>query len=120
MKAWALFLVSATALADGGAGGAALERALKQHAACTADAQCRSLGLGARPCGGPAGWRAYSTAALKPAAEARLRRQAEQAAARQRQLQREEGRMGICQVLPDPGARCEAGRCVNGGSAAAH
>lgn len=38
-----------------------------------------------------------------------------QALARAEQAEHERsGRMGICQVLPDPGAVCEAGQCVPG------
>ena len=87
---------------------AALDAAVGE-ARCRADAECRTLPAGARPCGGPSVWVAYADAPgqrerLQPLAQALARaEQADHAAS---------GRMSICQVLPDPGARCEAGRCV--------
>ena len=79
---------------------------------CSADAQCRSLGVGARPCGGPQAFVAVSSLNTDAATLERL-------ALRHRELvraeQRQSGRMGTCQVLPDPGAQCgPAGLCVLG------
>ncbi|NDY93386.1 hypothetical protein [Ideonella livida] len=93
-------------------------QALVGEARCQDDSACRTLGLGARPCGGPSAWLAY---AERPGLAAELAPLA-QALARAEQSEHERsGRMGICQVLPDPGARCEAGRCVlRGGRSAAY
>jgi hypothetical protein len=111
LRALALGLLCTAAWADV----PPLDAQLQRHAACTADAQCRSIGVGARPCGGPAGWRAYSTAGLSAAQEKALIQQAQREAAAQRAAQAAEGRMGICQVLPDPGAHCSASqRCAPG------
>ncbi|MBB5205703.1 putative small lipoprotein YifL [Inhella inkyongensis] len=79
---------------------------------CSADTQCRSLGVGARPCGGPQSYVAVSTLNTDAAVLERL-------ALRHRELvraeQRQSGRVGTCQVLPDPGAQCgAAGLCVLG------
>jgi hypothetical protein len=78
---------------------------------CTTDAQCRSLPLGERACGGPDSFRPYS---IKTAQTAQLEKLAQQHAAERRAANKASGRMGICQVLPDPGARCQAStqRCV--------
>lgn len=80
-------------------------------ASCREDRHCRSLPLGARACGGPEIYRAYS---LLNGDEASLQQLAqEHAQARRAQIQGK-GRVGICQVLPDPGARCDPQqqRCV--------
>ena len=81
-------------------------------AACTGDEQCRTIGWGAKACGGPQSYRAWSTlrsdeAALKAAA-----------AAVEASQRREIGRRGIasnCSMVVDPGAYCDR----RGGSAAA-
>ncbi len=88
--------------------------------ACERDADCRSLGVGARACGGPASWQAYSVRGLKPADEQALLARTRQAAEAERRQQAAEGRMSICQVLPDPGAHCARAtrQCVSGRLAA--
>jgi len=81
-------------------------------AACTSDAQCRSLPLGSSPCGGPEGYLPYSVQATDVAAlEAAAQRYAD---ARRADHQRS-GRAGICAIVEDPGARCGSSRlCVLG------
>ncbi len=85
-------------------------------ARCTRDDECRIVGIGARACGGPEAYRAWSTAVTDGAAlQAIVDRDA---ATRREQL----SRMGIaqtCDVLPVPGVRCVApsgaaapGRCT--------
>jgi len=86
-------------------------RALVAIPSCSADAQCKTLALGARPCGGPEGYLAYSTART-PEAELRTLGelyQGERLAANQRA-----GMMSDCRVQPDPGAVCRAGACTLG------
>lgn len=78
-------------------------------APCDADAQCRTLPLGARACGGPSAWLAYSE---RQGDAAQLQRWADELARAERAQQQREGRMSICSVLPDPGAQCVAGRCT--------
>lgn len=70
---------------------------------CTEQAQCRSLGVGSRPCGGPEQYLPYSTLTAKPE---RLARLAEAHRAARRAEHQASGRMGACVVLVDPGARC--------------
>jgi hypothetical protein len=78
---------------------------------CSADAQCRTLAVGARACGGPDAYRPY---AVPPANAQRLEKLAQQQAELQRNAQQNDGRMSICSLLTDPGARCEKAtqRCV--------
>ena len=83
-------------------------RAQIGSASCTANAQCRSVAVGAKACGGPEAYLAWSTAVSN---EARLKAAvAAHAQARQREDE-QSGRMSNCMMLADPGARCEAGRC---------
>lgn len=75
---------------------------------CDADAQCHTVAVGARACGGPTGYRAWSdrvtdAQALKDASD-RERQLAVQA-------EREARRVSPCLYLADPGAQCVRGRC---------
>jgi len=83
-------------------------RELVGPAACSADTQCRSLAVGAKACGGPAGYLAWSTEGTDATRLAAL-------AARQAQAQRREhetsGLRSNCALVTDPGAACVAGRC---------
>lgn len=97
--------------------GVPTEAALQQQidttigqAPCTANAQCRSIGVGANACGGPAAWRAWSTQ-NNPKGEA-LQNLVSQQAALQRQRQAQSGMVSTCRYLPDPGAVCQSQRCV--------
>lgn len=78
------------------------------RAACTADSQCRTVPVGAKSCGGPAGYWAWSTEGTdaKRVAEA-----ARQQAEAQRRENEASGLLSDCRVVTDPGARCVAGRC---------
>lgn len=84
-------------------------RALIGDAACTEDAQCRTVGWGAKACGGPERWIAYSTARTDGAA---LEQLAQQHAAQQRAAQSRSGIASNCMYVADPGAQCVASRCV--------
>ncbi len=86
-------------------------RALAADAACSDSAQCRTLPLGARACGGPEAYLAYSTA---KGSEAQLRSLAERYQAERRAANKASGMMSTCQFMPDPGAVCQAGRCQLG------
>jgi hypothetical protein len=92
-------------------------RALAGEASCTESSQCRTLPLGAVPCGGPDAYLPYSTsrtdekALLALGAQYKAERQAANKAG---------GLMSICRHLPDPGAVCTSGSCqLGGGSPAA-
>jgi len=82
--------------------------ALIGDAACTDSSQCHTVGIGARPCGGPQAYLPWSSAKTDGAALAvlaekfRLEREAVNAAS---------GELSNCRFFPDPGAVCRAGTC---------
>jgi hypothetical protein len=78
-------------------------------AACSDNSQCRTIGWGAKACGGPQHWVAFSTTRTDAAA---LEQLAQQEAARQRAEQQRRGIVSNCQYVADPGAQCLANRCV--------
>jgi hypothetical protein len=80
-------------------------KALIGDAACDDDTQCRTVAIGAKACGGPEAWVAWSTkrtdaAALQSAAAGYNRQRAEEVA--------RSGRASDCMLVADPGARCRA------------
>jgi hypothetical protein len=79
------------------------------QASCTSTADCRTLPIGSKACGGPAQWMAWSATASRGD---KLQAWAEELADRQRQADLADGRMSTCSVVPDPGATCDSGRCV--------
>ena len=79
------------------------------EAACSSDAQCRTLPVGEKACGGPQGWLAWSVASPQAGA---LPGWADELAALARQRNRRSGLASNCQYLPDPGAVCQRQRCV--------
>lgn len=77
-------------------------------AACSSDAQCRTVAVGAKACGGPEAylpWSSQSAHASRIQALADQYTQAQAAAA-------PAGRMSTCSVVTDPGAACVQQRCV--------
>src|SRR5438067_2024441 len=78
---------------------------------CTEDSQCRSLAIGARPCGGPESYLAYSTAR---SSETELQALGAIYQAERRKANTQEGRVSDCRAVMDPGAVCRAGSCVPG------
>lgn len=102
---------SAPAPAPRGEGAASLLASLRTLAAsvgCTDASQCKSIAIGARACGGPEAYLAYSTALTDPAQlQALALRHAEQ-----RRIEvASSGMLSTCAMLPDPGATCRAGAC---------
>lgn len=81
-------------------------RALSASAACTSSAQCRTVPVGVKACGGPQSYLAVSEAQLPEAA-----RLAERHAEVRRAANAESGIASTCAVTPDPGALCQAGLC---------
>lgn len=81
---------------------------------CSADNECRTLALGARPCGGPEAYLAYSTAHTP---EAELRALGDVYRAERRGANSRAGMMSDCRAWPDPGAVCQAGVCTLGAAA---
>lgn len=81
-------------------------------ATCSTDSQCRTIGLGAKACGGPAAWRPWSIQTLNTNKGDTLQKLSDQLATLQRSRQAQSGMVSTCSYLPDPGAVCEAQRCV--------
>lgn len=91
---------------------AALDRAVAEPN-CQTDAQCRSLPLGHRACGGPEAYGVYS---LQRGNEPEVLRLAQGYREARRAENQASGRVSTCIALPDPGARCEPAthRCALG------
>ena len=79
------------------------------EAGCSSDAQCRTLPIGEKACGGPERWMAWST--TSPKAD-QLPAWAAELATLARQRNQRSGMVSNCQYLPDPGAVCRAQHCV--------
>ena len=79
------------------------------EAACSSDAQCRTLPIGEKACGGPERWMAWSITSAKAD---QLPGWAAELAGLARQRNQRSGMVGNCQYLPDPGAVCRAQHCV--------
>ena len=78
-------------------------------AACDNAQQCHSIAIGAKACGGPERYLAWSS---KHNDGARLRKLAEQYAAERMRQDKDSGMMSTCSLVTDPGATCQAGRCI--------
>ncbi|KQV88239.1 hypothetical protein [Pelomonas sp. Root1237] len=83
-------------------------RALIGPAACKADAQCRTIAVGAKACGGPAGYLAWSSESTDAQRLAEIATR--QAQAHKREIEAS-GMLSNCAMVADPGAACVAGRC---------
>jgi hypothetical protein len=79
--------------------------ALIGDAACDSDAQCRTIGVGAKACGGPQAYLAWSSKRTDGAA---LQQAAERQARAARAAAEASGIMSNCMVTKDPGAFCAA------------
>ena len=79
------------------------------EAGCSSDAQCRTLPIGEKACGGPERWMAWST--TSPKAD-QLPAWAAELATLARQRNQRSGMVSNCQYLPDPGTVCRAQHCV--------
>lgn len=77
-------------------------------AACDSDAQCRTVAVGHKACGGPAGYLAWSS---KRSNEARLKDLARRQSEAEKAENEGNGMMSNCAVVVDPGAVCKAARC---------
>jgi len=91
-------------------------RALIGPASCSTDSQCRTVAVGAKACGGPAGYWAWSTQSTDAMA---LNALAERQAQAQRREVATNGMRSNCMLAIDTGAACVAGRCQLKASAAA-
>jgi hypothetical protein len=88
-----------------------LETTLANASACTVDTECHSVAVGAKACGGPTGYRAYSSKNVSTASvDALAQHERDLAAA----AARESHQVSPCFMLGDPGAHCQQGKCVTG------
>lgn len=106
--------------APGNAGLLAQIQAEVGTAACDSTQQCQTIAIGAKACGGPERYLAWSS---KGNDGKKLKALAQAQAEASRKQQQADGMMSTCSIVTDPGATCEAGRCVlqksaMGGSAA--
>jgi hypothetical protein len=90
---------------------AQLDSTLAKASACSADTDCHSVAVGAKACGGPTGYRAFSGKIVAPATVEALAQQERDLAA---QAARASHEVSPCFMLADPGARCQYSKCVTG------
>ncbi|HAT33817.1 MAG TPA: hypothetical protein DCW29_24140 [Janthinobacterium sp.] len=98
---------------DGAEAGAETLRRVRALAAapCDADSQCQTLAMGAKSCGGPEWYLAWSTASGEAA---QVRALAARYTAWRKAQDASSGALSDCRVVPDPGASCQAGASVLG------
>ncbi|PWF40445.1 hypothetical protein [Massilia glaciei] len=89
-------------------------RAAVGGAACTASSQCATIAVGARPCGGPEAYFAYSSATTDAAS---LQGLAERYRAERKATHVASGMVSDCRLITNPGAQCMAGTCQLGSAA---
>jgi hypothetical protein len=103
--------VAGAASADHASVQARLDSTLDGASACTVDTECHSVAVGAKACGGPTGYRAYSSKTVSTTSVEALAQQERDLAA---QAARDSHQVSPCFVLADPGARCQQNKCVTG------
>jgi hypothetical protein len=122
LRALVLGLALAPALAQGGDASASAgndEAALKTirgeiinligEPRCANLVHCRVLPLGARPCGGPSEYLAFSS---MTANRETLEAKAYEYSFLEEEVNRSKSAVGPCEVLPQPRAACIGGRCT--------
>jgi hypothetical protein len=77
-------------------------------AECSSDNQCQILPIGARPCGGPASYLAWSTART-PSGD--IQALADRFRAEQQERNARSGMVSDCRAIAPPAAVCRAGSC---------
>jgi hypothetical protein len=105
--------VSAAAPATPAAAGGLLQQLQAEigDAACDSSAQCKTVAVGHKACGGPERYLAWSSKRSDAAKVASL---AERYMAERKAQDVKSGMMSTCSLVVDPGAACNAGRCVAG------
>lgn len=83
-------------------------RAMVGTPSCVDSAQCHTLPVGARACGGPQSYLPWSSARTDGAA---LRALGQRYQEQQRAENAASGLQSDCRFIPDPGAQCRAGTC---------
>lgn len=95
--------------APGNAGLLAQIQAEAGNAACDSTQQCQTIAIGAKACGGPERYLAWSS---KENDGKKLKALVQAHAEASRKQQQADGMMSTCSIVTDPGATCQAGRCV--------
>ncbi|HMC14753.1 MAG TPA: hypothetical protein VKI18_03925 [Albitalea sp.] len=86
-------------------------QALIGDAACSSDSQCATIGVGAKACGGPDAYVAWSSARTDPQVlRAAVQRHADAA----RSEQAAKGMVSACIMASDPGAFCDLNAAASG------
>jgi hypothetical protein len=104
----AVMLVAACAAGDPsstGIGASPTVETLIGDAACDADSQCHTIGVGAKGCGGPQRYLAWSSLRTNGAI---LHEAVEKEASAARARAEASGAMSNCAIVVDPGAFCSA------------
>ena len=86
-------------------------RTIANSGGCSLAAQCATIAIGAKPCGGPRGYLAYCADQTD---ETALRRAAEALRTAEERYNRRNGIASTCDYTPDPGASMQNGRCTLG------
>jgi hypothetical protein len=102
---------TAAAPADLAAVRAQLESTLANASTCSVDTDCHTVAVGAKACGGPTAFRAFSGKDTDTARVALLAQHERDLAAAAARASHE---VSPCFMLADPGARCETHKCVTG------
>lgn len=76
---------------------------------CTSDADCELLPMGAKPCGGPEGYMAYSK---NNSDEAQLQKMAQNYKESRQKYNEDNQVMGTCVVTPKPLVSCVRNQCM--------
>jgi hypothetical protein len=84
-------------------------RAEVGDAACGGPQDCHSIAIGAKPCGGPDSYLAWSS---RRSDERRLRALVEQYAAARKDENRRADANSTCVFETNPGVSCQEGRCI--------
>ena len=77
-------------------------------AECASDSQCQALPIGARPCGGPASYLAWSTARTS---SSDIQALADRYRSEQQERNTRSGMVSDCRAIAPPAAVCRAGSC---------
>jgi hypothetical protein len=79
------------------------------NAQCIEDAQCHTVAVGAKSCGGPEFYLPWSSVVSKPEKIALF---AKKYTEQRLQEIKQTGELSTCQLMPDPSAVCEQKHCV--------
>lgn len=90
----------------------ALMTAIEAENSCTTSADCATVPVGARACGGPGGYAVYAT---KSSNAQQIKSLATVTAKLERQFNEENGVISICSIVAEPTVQCNENKCVAAG-----